>query len=68
MSEKPIIITLELCKACGICYRLCPTGAIAGNEKGEVVLQHPEKCIKCGMCEDHCPDFAISVWRDEDGK
>lgn len=68
MSERPIIITLELCKACGICYRLCPTGAIVSNEKGEVVLQHPEKCIKCGMCEDHCPDYAIMVRRDNNGK
>lgn len=68
MSDKPVIINLELCKACGICYRLCPTGTIAGDEKGEVILQHPEKCIKCGMCEDHCPDYAITVWREEDGK
>ncbi len=68
MNEKPIIINLEWCKACGICYRLCPTGAIGGNEKGEVVLQHPEKCIKCGMCEDHCPDYAIKVRREEDGE
>jgi 2-oxoglutarate ferredoxin oxidoreductase subunit delta len=41
---------------------------IGGNEKGEVVLQHPEKCIKCGMCEDHCPDYAIKVRREEDGE
>lgn len=68
MSNKPIEIEISLCKACGICYRLCPTGAIVGNEKGEVVLKQPEKCIKCGMCEDHCPDFAILVRRDEDGK
>ena len=64
-KNLPLEIDLSLCKACRICYTLCPTKAIVSGEHGEVVLESPEKCIKCGICEEHCPDFVITVRRDK---
>jgi ferredoxin len=42
----------KTCKECGICAKLCPTGAIP--------LEHPKEvdetlCIKCGRCIVVCP-------------
>lgn len=62
-KKKPLEIVYSQCKACGICYKICPTGAIQGDDLGKVVLAEPDKCIKCGICELHCPDYVITVVR-----
>jgi NAD-dependent dihydropyrimidine dehydrogenase PreA subunit len=43
----------KLCKACGVCKKECPAGAIAG-EKKQVHSIDPSKCIRCGVCFDVC--------------
>jgi NADH:ubiquinone oxidoreductase subunit F (NADH-binding)/(2Fe-2S) ferredoxin/NAD-dependent dihydropyrimidine dehydrogenase PreA subunit len=44
----------EKCKACGICRKKCPVGAVEGAPKVvHRILQ--DKCIKCGTCLEVCP-------------
>ncbi|MCL5256592.1 MAG: 4Fe-4S binding protein [Chloroflexi bacterium] len=44
----------EKCKACMICLRNCPAGAISGG-KGQVHTIDQTKCTKCNTCLDVCP-------------
>jgi len=55
---KPLIsyhIDPDKCKACMICLRDCPVGAISGG-KGEIHVIDQERCTKCGTCLDVCPE------------
>jgi NADH:ubiquinone oxidoreductase subunit F (NADH-binding)/(2Fe-2S) ferredoxin/Pyruvate/2-oxoacid:ferredoxin oxidoreductase delta subunit len=45
----------DKCKACLICLRNCPTGAIIGG-KNQIHVIDQSKCTKCGTCLDMCPD------------
>lgn len=51
----------RLCKACGICYTLCPQGVLEAGEDGKPVAVNTEKCVLCKLCEYRCPDFAVRV-------
>ena len=53
-----IQIDEEKCKACGLCQRNCPVGAIEGEGRDKRVINQ-EKCIKCGTCIKVCPFHAI---------
>ncbi len=53
-----IEIDKDKCKACGLCQRQCPVGAIEGQERNVRVINQ-EKCIKCGTCIAACPFHAI---------
>jgi len=44
----------EKCKACMICSRKCPVGAIDGG-KNKIHIIDQGKCIKCGTCFAACP-------------
>jgi NADP-reducing hydrogenase subunit HndC len=44
----------DKCKACMICLRNCPVGAISGD-KGLIHVIDQGKCTKCGTCLDLCP-------------
>jgi NADH-quinone oxidoreductase subunit F len=44
----------EKCKACMICLRQCPAGAITGG-KNQIHVIDQEKCNKCGTCFEVCP-------------
>ena len=65
MENDPLVIFSEKCKACGICYALCPFGAIGSDELGKVIMIDKDKCTKCAICENHCPDYAIIVRREK---
>ena len=48
----------DLCRGCGLCKKVCPVNAIAGEIKAKHTIDQ-EKCIKCGACVDKCPFKAI---------
>ena len=56
-----LVIYQKWCKACGICYELCPQGTLAADAEKKVFIEYPESCTGCRICEVHCPDFAIMV-------
>ncbi|ODA40026.1 nitroreductase family protein [Desulfosporosinus sp. BG] len=52
-----IQVDLKKCTKCGICSKVCSTGAIGMNEQGPMaVSQH---CIACGHCVAICPMGAL---------
>ena len=50
----------DACKACMLCVKNCPQGAISGEEKQPPNIDQ-EACIKCGVCRDVCKFGAVKV-------
>lgn len=48
----------QRCKGCGLCVKVCPTGAITGERKKPFVINE-DICIKCGECYSACNLDAI---------
>jgi electron transfer flavoprotein alpha subunit len=49
------------CVACGArCQQVCPTDAIAMDDRGEPVIA-PEECIGCRKCVKVCPSAALEM-------
>ncbi|HLN60123.1 MAG TPA: NADH-ubiquinone oxidoreductase-F iron-sulfur binding region domain-containing protein, partial [Symbiobacteriaceae bacterium] len=50
----------DLCKACNLCAKKCPIGAISGElKKPETFRINAEVCTKCGVCADTCKFNAV---------
>ncbi len=60
-------IIAEKCTMCGLCKKVCPEGAISGEEyipylaDNEPYTIRVEKCTKCGLCLPVCPEGAIEL-------
>ena len=56
------------CVGCGICRKVCPTGAISfsKDENGKVTEYKFDlkKCIICGNCSFYCPKGAIKMTKE----
>jgi NADH:ubiquinone oxidoreductase subunit F (NADH-binding)/(2Fe-2S) ferredoxin/NAD-dependent dihydropyrimidine dehydrogenase PreA subunit len=52
----------EKCKACMICLRKCPAGAITGG-KNRIHVVDQNKCTNCGTCFEVCPSRFGAVKR-----
>ena len=50
----------DKCKACMICLRECPAGAISGGKRQVHVIDQ-SKCIRCGVCMSVCPERFSAV-------
>jgi NADH-quinone oxidoreductase subunit F/NADP-reducing hydrogenase subunit HndC len=50
----------DKCKACLICLRECPVGAIKGGKKQVHVIDQ-DKCNRCGVCMTVCPERFSAV-------
>ncbi len=64
VCEKLLAYAIDpaLCKACGLCRRECPAGAIKGAPKQAHYIEE-EACAKCGICLTKCPFKAITRGR-----
>lgn len=52
-----IYIDKKLCTGCGICYRVCPEGAIRIDKgKADIIEKF---CKQCLICLEECPFNAI---------
>ncbi len=63
LSCKELInfyIDPEKCRACTVCARKCPTGAIMGG-KSLIHIIDQDKCTKCGTCFEVCPSRYAAV-------
>lgn len=60
IGTKPAI-DFFTCKACSICTKVCPSGALhLGEEENLHILFAPKTCIECHLCADVCHAKAIS--------
>ena len=52
----------ELCILCGICTKVCPSGALvmtkADKDNGKIILDRG-RCLFCSQCEASCPKNCI---------
>lgn len=53
------VIDADLCRACDLCRRACPTGAVEGQPRMPPYRIVQEKCIRCGACFEACPFGAV---------
>lgn len=51
----------ELCTACEMCYRVCPTGALTSDMRNSKIDFDPFLCVKCHLCHDVCEPKAITL-------
>ncbi len=63
IKDKPYTVNLELCTACGACFRVgCPaiSGSEKKNDKGKPKSEiDPAMCTGCTICVQVCPVDAI---------
>jgi ferredoxin len=56
-GEWMLNIRREICAGCGVCIRVCPTGAIS-LDRGKARIDQ-DKCTDCYRCIQTCPREAI---------
>ena len=67
----PLIVSEELCNACGTCVEICPMDAIRFKEEADsarsdgatkkIPYMMYDECWYCGSCEKDCPRGALTV-------
>jgi len=49
------------CTHCGLCVTLCPSGALAVDERSQRISFDADKCVACEYCTYVCPVLAMCV-------
>lgn len=57
------VIDREACTRCGICFALCPDGAISLNAQGYPIIDY-DNCKGCMMCQEACPIHCIGEQKE----
>jgi len=55
------LVVDDLCIACDICVRVCPTDVFDAVPGGAPVIARKDDCHTCMACELHCPADALYV-------
>jgi ferredoxin len=59
------VIDGDRCDRCGMCGRLCPTGALTLEEDSDAgfvrIAGRPDACVACGLCAEVCGPQAIAL-------
>jgi indolepyruvate ferredoxin oxidoreductase alpha subunit len=62
IMDEPYVVDLELCNACGACFRIC-CPAISASEETErnmpKAIIDTNLCTGCTLCAQICPEEAI---------
>jgi 2-oxoglutarate ferredoxin oxidoreductase subunit delta len=70
-GQFEVILSREMCKACGFCLHVCPTDVFEWDKRVNtagwlpVVVAREEACVGCMLCFQLCPDFCLNVERTE---
>ena len=62
--QKRVVIKPNKCKGCGVCSKICPTGAIMMkyDKEGELYAYVDyKKCIFCNKCYLECPYKVVGI-------
>jgi pyruvate ferredoxin oxidoreductase gamma subunit len=57
------VIDLSACTRCGICFALCPDGAISLDANGYPVIDY-DNCKGCMICSHECPIHCIAEQKE----
>jgi pyruvate ferredoxin oxidoreductase gamma subunit len=57
------VIDLSACTHCGICFALCPDGAITLDESARPIIDY-ENCKGCMICYQECPIHCIDEQKE----
>ncbi len=63
-NQRRVKIDSKICKGCGVCSKICPTGAIMMkyDKFGELYAEvNYDKCIFCYKCHTACPYQKIDI-------
>lgn len=51
----------DSCTLCLACTGACPTGALDGDPRAQVLTFQESACVQCGACQAICPEQAITL-------
>ena len=58
MAKRIAFVDKNRCVACGVCMKICPTGAVH-VEQNLATIDY-SKCTSCGLCVSVCPKHLIT--------
>jgi formate hydrogenlyase subunit 6/NADH:ubiquinone oxidoreductase subunit I len=66
LAHARVELDRELCSACALCARDCPTGAIvASGDDGVRLTFRSSLCDACGVCLEACPEKCLRLEQDD---